>query len=396
LRIPLLLAASILVVPAAAQADDRPPTAEHVDQLFVQSAAHGTLTPVQKAGRFQLVLDRVAARTKSVYCCVWNDQHQQVTELHTIPTADFVSSWGDFGFASTSPGAVLSLAHGKRGADSVALRLTHPRLRRHGTRLVYDASVLPKVEGNLKRFAAKLDRSVPRRFGASSLSISQESAPYVRGCTRFCGSVNGCVLQPYTQCPGRNLQGASIYRIRVDRSNFAGASFNNAKVTYSDFSYSDFTNAGLYGATLENTSLEGSKFPGADLQYAKAAYAIFLYADLSTAHLANASLISADLESANLTRADLRWADLTRAWLDYARFTNAQLADAYLNGALLKNTTFKGADLSRADLRGAVISHVDFTDANLTGARVDANWNESAVMCRTVMPNGSINNGSCP
>jgi hypothetical protein len=241
---PLILAACALVLSAAAPADDGTPPVEHVDQLFVQSAKHGTLTPAKAAGSFRLVLDRVAARTKSVYCCVSDAQHRPVEVVHHIPTTGFTDSWADFGFAAIPPGAVLKLLHGKSGADSIALGLSHPRIR-HGNRLVYDAHVLPKVEGNLERFAAKLDRRVPRSFGAVSLTISRETAPYVRGCTRLCGSVNGCVIEPYTQCPGRNLQGASILNTRVQYSNFAAANFTNANLSGSVFYESDLSNAGL-------------------------------------------------------------------------------------------------------------------------------------------------------
>jgi uncharacterized protein YjbI with pentapeptide repeats len=89
---------------------------------------------------------------------------------------------------------------------------------------------------------------------------------------------------------------------------------------------------------------------------------------------------------ADCSYADLRFADFIAFNLTGANFTGADLQNAKFNFAYLVNATFTGANLA----------NTDFTDANLTGARVPASSLQMAILCNTVLPDGTNSAADCP
>jgi Pentapeptide repeats (8 copies) len=87
--------------------------------------------------------------------------------------------------------------------------------------------------------------------------------------------VNGCAIQPATQCPGADLSGA----------NLGGAD--------------------LSGANLSSTNLEGTELSGANLSEANLSSAQIVDTDLSDADLTGANLTGATISGANLDGATL-------------------------------------------------------------------------------------------
>jgi Pentapeptide repeats (8 copies)/RTX calcium-binding nonapeptide repeat (4 copies) len=73
-------------------------------------------------------------------------------------------------------------------------------------------------------------------------------------------------------------------------------------------------------------------------------------------------------------------------------FKNLNCTRCNVSGANLRGVNLSGADLTRANLSGSCL-----VDANLTGATINpTNTNiYNAVLCRTIMPNGDINNSGC-
>lgn len=67
-----------------------------------------------------------------------------------------------------------------------------------------------------------------------------------------------------------------------------------------------------------------------------------------------------------------------------------------LRGANLSKSNFTGAQLAQADLRGSNLSGACFVGANLLDAKLGNSVNlGGAIFCRTLMPDGSIDNRDC-
>ena len=78
-------------------------------------------------------------------------------------------------------------------------------------------------------------------------------------------------------------------------------------------------------------------------------------------------------------------------------FTNSTaLFQGNFRAANLSKSNFSGAQLAQADFRGANLSGACFVKANLRDAKLGASVNLSkAIFCRTLMPDGSINDRDC-
>jgi hypothetical protein len=77
-------------------------------------------------------------------------------------------------------------------------------------------------------------------------------------------------------------------------------------------------------------------------------------------------------------------------------YEGQNLAGKSFKGANLSGAVFRGAVLTKANFAGANLSKTCLVDANLTGATINGSTNLSgAVYCRTVMPDGLVNNNGC-
>lgn len=315
-----------------------PPVSGHVDQLFVQSATGGSLT--KDGGAYKLVLFGVGVSMRSVYCCVSSN-----ARVRRIPTVGFVGLWRAFGFEASPPDAVLNLRNARPGADTIALSLTQPRISR--SRVMYRARIIARVKKNLHAFQSGLDRDIPRRFGAASLYIDEETARVAGGCApgNLCQNVNGCEIQPYTVCEHANLSYANLERANLFGSDLAYANLENADIQLIDLQNSDLDHADLGWTVFDGASFHGS---------------VMRYASFNNAEI-NPALVSYPVVGPRITPT----ADLTSTNLD----------NSYL---------------SLADFSGA-----DFTDSSLYNAATDLTNFEGATFCRTVMPDETVNNDDC-
>ena len=76
--------------------------------------------------------------------------------------------------------------------------------------------------------------------------------------------------------------------------------------------------------------------------------------------------------------------------------SSTAFVDANARGANLSNTNFRDADAYGADFRGANLSGSCFVKANLRNAKLGSSVNVGgAIFCRTLMPDGSINDRDC-
>lgn len=122
--------------------------------------------------------------------------------------------------------------------------------------------------------------------------------------------------------------------------------------------------------------------------------------DLSYSNLVAVNLYQARLSSALLDAADLRGADLRFATLNKASLLDADLSDAFLIGtkliaAELIGAKLNGADLNDADLRFAVLNETAFFGVDLTAVSLFNTPLNSALLCQTTMPDGTISDRDC-
>lgn len=102
--------------------------------------------------------------------------------------------------------------------------------------------------------------------------------------------------------------------------------------------------------------------------------------DCSGAMLQGALIPGADLHGANLSGANLQASDLRRTDL-----TGANLSDADLSDTDLSHAKVLGADLTGAKLKHANLEGTDFTGATLRISQLN-----TARLCDTTMPDGTV------
>jgi uncharacterized protein YjbI with pentapeptide repeats len=341
----LLLAAPPALAQGEGDTELQVPERQEIGMLFVQTASRGTLEKVPGRPVLKLKLRGVSPQT------VWF-QDRPGRGSGQIPNGGFARAWAGFGFADRRPNAALTLLDGRRRADTAVFKLSAPRYRKKKATIRYFARPLSEATGNLAHFESQRDRRVPRRFGAASLFIDNADGQ----------EINGCLIQPYTECIDAQLSQADLARVnltgaKLTGAHLAGADLTEAELLGVDLSYADLTGAYLAGADLTGAYLYATNLTGADLT--------------ST----DGGLTPADLSNANLTRATLSRADLT---------------DANLDGANLTSADVSFANLSRANLTRANLTRADLFGANLTGANLTI-----AIFCQTEMPDGSVNNDYC-
>jgi uncharacterized protein YjbI with pentapeptide repeats len=358
----LTLSAICLFGAAPALASGTPPTEQQIGLLFTQTAPHGTFKPVKgKKGQFLLRLHNPPPQV------VWFEDHP-ARHQGQIPIRGFAKAWKGYGFLSDPPNAALTLLNHKDSEDTVVVKLGKPRYHKRRDVIRYRARKLPHATGNLSDFESDNDGHVPRHFDDASLFIDDST-----------GVVwDGCVIAPYTQCPGLVWRNADLLNEIVNNANFAGAVFPFARMS-GVFTNVDFTNADLQGATLQG---DQTPYPGQPP---------FLVPSFANSDFTNADLTGATLDSPILTGANLRGAKLDHAVL-YVHPGSEEPPYTNLTGANLTN-----ASLTYAQLDFANFTNVNLTGADLTGATpwTTVRRSSGTIFCNTTMPDGSINDDDC-
>ena len=193
---------------------------------------------------------------------------------------------------------------------------------------------------------------------------------------------------------GADLTGADLEGVKLDSAILCRTTMPDGKKLYLNCKNANLTGADLSQAYLTGIDLTGATLGGADLTGAYLGGGAVLAgvdltgADLSQAYLGRAYLIDANLGGANLTGADLTGADLEGVKLDSAILCRTTMPDGkklYLN---CKNANLSQEYLGGADLTGADLTGADLTGADLTGADLN-----SAIKCKTIFPWGEDNSG---
>jgi uncharacterized protein YjbI with pentapeptide repeats len=348
---------------SAAGAEPGAPATQEIKQMFLQNATRGTFEKIPGTGLYRLRLEGVSPRV------TWFSD-RPARDAGVIPVRGFVESWRGFGFSADHPNAALTITGARSRGHTVVLELSRPRYTAARRTLRYIARPIRAADGNLASFEARRNARLPRQFGASALFIDDATAIVL----------NGCVLQPYSQCPGVDLatggKDLDLQDLILNNINFSGANLAMAMLGQVNLTDANLSGANLAGAYLRNTHLDGADLSGADLR--------------------GATLVGAMITNANLTAATLDGADFHCAhiyWDDYCYQQQGNGSSVYLNGSDLTGASLRDADLSWSNFSG-----VNLTGADLTGAIGYVTIRESgtATWCRTVSPFGNVDNQDCP
>jgi hypothetical protein len=117
--------------------------------------------------------------------------------------------------------------------------------------------------------AARGDSRV--RAPAQALVTAMAAALLLAGCGGSDSeTVNGCVIEPETQCAnidlsGADLAGADLSRAVLSSTNLEGTNLSGANLTEADLSDAQIVDTDLSNADLTRTNLTGATIDGADL-----------------------------------------------------------------------------------------------------------------------------------
>lgn len=106
-------------------------------------------------------------------------------------------------------------------------------------------------------------------IAACSGSDSSHESEVSRGAAGVAPVINGCVLEPNTQCPGVNLSRQDLSGMdgqgKLTGINLRGANLSNADLSGATFFETDLRGANLNGANLAGADLENAYFYDTDI-----------------------------------------------------------------------------------------------------------------------------------
>jgi len=190
---------------------------------------------------------------------------------------------------------------------------------------------------------------------------------------------------------GANLRGANLRGARLYGANLNEAEFCDTKMPDGSINNNDCEKGAVSTPSTKTEPVVKKPSPSTSVATSKA-----LSGEAAKMRLLEnfecfgCNLMSAYLEKANLGKANLGKANLLGADLREANLTGANLSGANLSGAYLRKADLRKADLTETSLVGA-----DLSGANLRGANLSNSKLAAARFCKTVMPDGSLNNKNC-
>ena len=248
-----------------------------------------------------------------------------------------------------------------------------------------------------------------------------------------------------TDCNFTNtfLNGLYCTQVMIERSDFSGADLSGAHFSDTSLSQLNLSGADLSGVKGMNTSmlealgclLENTRMPdgriverssfrqgmGMTAEELLKRYAEgerdFFGVELTDADLSRATgwdidnpkgqvitgtvFTEAIFSRTDFSGNDMRACAMSGATLIQCKFIRADLSgcnftDSDLSGANFLGAKLRGVDFTRTNLRGANMTGVDLTEANMCGADDQGALYESALFCDTVLPDGTLLEGSHP
>ncbi len=153
-------------------------------------------------------------------------------------------------------------------------------------------------------------------------------------------TVNGCDIEPFSNCPGAVISFARLSGVDLSYANLTGAVITGT----------DLVSATLFGADLSFTDLVGTNLSFSDLSFAN-----LTGAGLSFARLPFANLNGADLSFADLDDSDLRNANLSGTNLANVKLSKTALAGALYDEITIFPTGFDAAAAGMTFLNNPVV-----------------------------------------
>ena len=198
-----------------------------------------------------------------------------------------------------------------------------------------------------------------------------------------------------------NLQASNAFFVNdnfdhaiLDNARFFLAEMSKSRFNYTSIIGANFIHAGLTLTEFNKSNLTGSLLNGCDFGGAKVLDCLLddtsmkkvkaRHSDFSGTSFLRSKLYSADFMRSNLTNTNFNEALMYKFIGSHSNFTNANLQHAELIDA----------ELRFCNLKGTKTDNTNFTGAILIGS-TNFNPAESAILCQTIMPDGSVNNSGC-
>lgn len=154
---------SFLLAVGSAGAEDKTPPAKSVSLLYVLTADSGTIEPLEGArGQYALQLKGVSPNV--VY---FSDRPNRIAGQ--VSVADFLKSIG-FG-GKLNPNAAIDVQGGAKEGDLIVVALGQPVYNAASSSLRFFITILDAPRPGLASFSKRMDKAIPRKFGAVALFI---------------------------------------------------------------------------------------------------------------------------------------------------------------------------------------------------------------------------------
>ncbi len=330
---------------------------------------------------------------------------QQDSNNKQVPW-DSSSVTGDFFFAPAESERVAA------PAESVAASESTQDFATQAWDVVKDSDDPSLLEGFIKMFPNAPQLNLARlKLMALNSSVSKEtpasSTPPPKTNSTVQSSDWAKKPSPPTSVATNNaLAGEAAKKRLLEVKNCVKCDLTKADLNGANLTNADLSGANLYGAYLSKADLSGARLYGANLRGARLYGANLNEAEFCDTKMPDGSINNNDCEKGAVSTPSTKTEPVVKKpspstsvatskalagetakkhLLETKECARCNLMQAYLEKANLGK-----ANLGKANLLGA-----DLREANLTGANLSNSKLAAARFCKTVKPDGSLNNKNC-
>lgn len=182
------------------------------------------------------------------------------------------------------------------------------------------------------------------------------------------------------------------YLKNFDTLDLEGANLENAKLRFLSAKKINLKNANLRFADISNNYWDEADFSGATLHRAKLSRSTMRGANFEKSFSGALQLLGGDFTNASFKDAEMDGVDMRAA-----NFTGANFENAIIDSDGPYDPRYLAANFTDANFKGAVISLTEMTigDNSPSGEKVSKSSIKNIILCRTIMPDGTIHNRDC-